>query len=74
MKKSPENDPPVERPDPDCSKGARGKYLNRLAGSNLAIIAPDLHETYPTSEAVNQVLRSLKQAANRKAKSALQGK
>ena len=65
MKKSPQNDPLAERPDPDCSKGVRGKYFNRLAGSNLAIIAPDLHETFPTSEAVNKALRSLEAIADR---------
>lgn len=72
MKKSPQNGPLADRPDPDSSRGVRGEYFNRLAGLNFTVIAPDLHETFPTSEAVNQALRNLKQAANRKAKPAPQ--
>jgi hypothetical protein len=34
-------------------------------GTNVAIIAPDLLDTFPDSEAVNEALRSLKQIAER---------
>jgi hypothetical protein len=40
--------------------GVRGKYLSRyLAGTNLALLAPDVRQAFPTDEAVNQALRSL---------------
>lgn len=40
-------------------EGVRGKYAKRYAeeGSNVVLIDPDLHEKFPTSEAVNQALR-----------------
>ena len=42
--------------------GVRGKYLERYrAGTNLALLAPDVRAAYPTDEAVNQALRSLMQ-------------
>ncbi len=66
MKKSSELDPLAPRPDLDFSKGVRGKYTNLLAqGTNVVIIAPDLLDTFPDSEAVNQALRSLKKIATR---------
>ena len=40
--------------------GVRGKYLERYrAGTNLALLAPDVRAAFPTDEAVNQALRSL---------------
>jgi hypothetical protein len=52
-------------PEYDLStlKGAvEGKYLERYrAGTNLALLAPDVRAAFPTDEAVNQALRSLKQ-------------
>jgi hypothetical protein len=40
--------------------GIRGKYLSRYrAGTNLALLAPDVRQAFPTDEAVNQALRSL---------------
>ena len=66
MKRSPEPDPLAERPNLDFRKGVRGKYYERVQqGTNVAIIAPDLIETFPDSEAVNEALRSLKQIAER---------
>jgi hypothetical protein len=66
MKKSPEPDPLAERPNLDFSKGVRGKYYDRAQqGTNIVVIAPDLLETFPDSEAVNDALRSLKQIAER---------
>ena len=58
MKNSPELDPLRERPDLDFSKGVRGKYYARIQdGTNVVLIAPDLMEAFPDSEAVNDALR-----------------
>ncbi|SEG62504.1 hypothetical protein SAMN05421819_3897 [Bryocella elongata] len=66
MKKSPELDPLAQRPDLDFSKGVRGKHHARMQqGTNVVLIAPDLLETFPDSEAVNDALRSLKKIADR---------
>jgi hypothetical protein len=51
------------RPEYDLSKlqgGVRGKYFERYqAGTNLALLAPEIRAAFPTDEAVNQALRSL---------------
>jgi len=51
------------RPEYDVSVlkgGVRGKYLDRYrAGTNLALLAPDVRAAFPTDESVNQALRSL---------------
>lgn len=40
--------------------GVRGKYAGRLGRrANLALLAPDVAEAFPTDEAVNDALRSL---------------
>jgi hypothetical protein len=40
--------------------GVRGKYLERYrAGTNLALLAPDVRAAFPTDESVNEALRSL---------------
>jgi hypothetical protein len=71
MKKAAELDPLRERPELDFSKGVRGKYYNLMQeGTNVVLIAPDLMETFPTSEAVNEALRSLKNIADRTPKRA----
>jgi hypothetical protein len=53
------------RPEYDASVlkgGVRGKYLERYrAGTNLALLAPEVRAAFPTDEAVNQALRSLMQ-------------
>jgi len=53
-------------PEYDLSKlkgGVRGKYLQRYrAGTNLALLAPDIRAAFPTDESVNQALRSLIQS------------
>ena len=50
----------------DISKlkgGVRGKYLERYrAGTNLALLAPEVRAAFPTDESVNQALRSLIQS------------
>jgi hypothetical protein len=71
MKKSPELDPLAERPTLDFSKGVRGKYVNSpKQGTNVVVIAPDLMETFPDSDSVNEALRSLKKIADRTARRA----
>jgi hypothetical protein len=53
----PEYDAPV------LKGGVRGKYLARYrAGTNLALLAPDVRAAFPTDEAVNQALRSIMQS------------
>jgi hypothetical protein len=71
MKKSREPDPLAERPALDFSKGTRGKYHQRMQeGTNLVLIAPELMEAFPDSDAVNEALRSLKRIADRAPKRA----
>lgn len=39
--------------------GIRGKYVERFqAGTNLALLAPEVRAAFPTDEAVNQALRT----------------
>lgn len=48
------------RPEYDFSKGKRGATARRFEqGANLAIIAPEVLDVFPDSEAVNEVLRAL---------------
>ncbi len=51
------------RPEYDLSElrgGVRGKYLDRYrAGTNLALLTPEVRKAFPTDEAVNQALMSL---------------
>lgn len=51
------------RPEYDIAslgKGVRGKYYERArAGSNIAVLDPDVARAFPTSEAVNRALRLL---------------
>ena len=40
--------------------GVRGKYYRRFqAGTNVAVLAPDVAKAFPTSEAVNEALRTV---------------
>lgn len=42
----------------------RGKYAARaVVSSNIAVLAPDVATAFPTSEAVNDALRTILQAA-----------
>jgi hypothetical protein len=44
----------------DFARGVRGKYFERYqAGTNLALLAPDVRAAFPTDEAVNDALRLL---------------
>jgi hypothetical protein len=50
------------RPEYDLAKvlkgGVQGKYAERYReGTNLALLAPDVAESFPTDEAVNEALR-----------------
>ena len=65
--KKPVNDDLAPRPL-DYSKAVRGKYFDRMQqGTNIVLIAPDLLDTFPDSESVNEALRSLKKIAARTA-------
>jgi hypothetical protein len=56
----------------DLSKAVRGKYYDRMkAGTNIVLIAPDLLDTFPDSESVNEALRGLKKIATRSARPTL---
>jgi len=47
-------------PEYDFSKGVRGKYAKRYAeGSNVVVLSPDIAKVFPTSESVNEALRTL---------------
>jgi hypothetical protein len=55
---SKEKDLRSEYPAELIKSGVRGKYAKRYReGTNLVLIEPDLHELFPTSEAVNRALR-----------------
>lgn len=63
-------DPLAPRPL-DLSKAVRGKYYERVReGTNVVLIAPDLLDTFPDSDAVNEALRGLKEIAERARKRA----
>ncbi len=51
------------RPEYEASAlgvGVRGKHLGRYrAGTNLALLTPEVRAAFPTDEAVNRALRSL---------------
>src|SRR5450432_25919 len=58
------------RPEYDFSGGLRGKYAARFArGTNVVVPAPDVADSFKTSKAVNEALRSqLKRKPARKAR------
>jgi hypothetical protein len=57
------------RPEYDFSKmagGVRGKYVERYrAGTNLALLDPDIAQAFPTDASVNEALRLLLQISQR---------
>jgi hypothetical protein len=70
MSKAKQLDPLAPRPNLDFSKGVRGKHYDSMRkGTNVVLIAPDLLDTFPDSESVNEALRSLKKIATRSARS-----
>jgi len=47
-----------EYPEELIKAGVRGKHTKRFReGTNVVLIAPDLHEIFPDSEAVDKALR-----------------
>jgi hypothetical protein len=55
-----EDDLRAEYDDSMLKGGVRAKYLDRYrAGTNLALLAPDVRAAFPTDESVNKALRSL---------------
>ncbi|MDZ4658752.1 MAG: hypothetical protein SH868_14345 [Bythopirellula sp.] len=45
-------------------EGVRGKYYERYqAGTNLALLAPEIRVAFPTDEAVNAALRAFMEAS-----------
>jgi hypothetical protein len=67
---SQEADPLHTRPL-DLSKAVRGIYFDRMQqGTNIILLAPDLLDTFPDSDSVNEALRSLKTVADRSARRA----
>lgn len=52
-------DPGDIRPEYDFAGGIRGKYADQFPrGVTLALIDPDVAEAFPTSQAINDALRS----------------
>lgn len=50
------------RPEYDLASlgpGVRGKYADRLKGTTLVALQPEVAEAFPTSEAVNEALRAV---------------
>lgn len=55
-----QNEEPEMLDEYDFTGGVRGKYVNRIANRNKAIILePDVAEVFTDSESVNQALRGL---------------
>lgn len=53
----------------DFSKGVRGKYAKRYAeGTNVVVLSPDMAKVFPTSESVNEALRTLVLVGRKKTK------
>jgi hypothetical protein len=67
MKRNSEKDEIL--PEYDFSKGVRGKYSKRYAGSsNIVMIDPDVHKYFPDQKSVNEALRNLASIIERKKK------
>jgi hypothetical protein len=50
------------RKEHDFSKGVRNKYAQKYkAGTNIALLYPDVTEVFKTPDSVNQALRALAQ-------------
>jgi hypothetical protein len=50
----------------DLGRAVRGKYHKQYqAGTNLVLLSPDVAKAFPTTDAVNDALRSLVQIAAR---------
>jgi hypothetical protein len=73
MKNGARKRPDDLRPEYDLTQlkaGVRGKYFARAsAGTTLVVLDPDVAETFPTSQAVNDALRALAKVAQSHASS-----
>ena len=57
------------RAEYDFSEAVRGKHLKRFReSSNVVVLDPDVAESFPNSESVNEALRSLVTVARRSAR------
>ena len=53
--------------DYDFSKGVRRKYARRYAQrTNVVVLSPDMAKVFPTSESVNDALRTLVRVGRKK--------
>ena len=53
----------------DFSRGVRGKHAGQYrAGSNVVMLAPEVAKVFPTSESVNDALRSLVKIVRKRSK------
>jgi hypothetical protein len=69
MKKARRERPKAMLPEYDFSKGVRGKYAKRYAeGSNVVVLSPDMAKVFPTSESVNEALRTLVRVGKKKSR------
>ncbi len=60
MKKTKVTEMRAEYSRGDFGRGVRGKYFKSLQkGTNLVLLNPDVARAFPSSEAVNDALRSL---------------
>ena len=56
------NDRDEMRPFYDFSKAEVGKYHERYQrGTNVVLLAPDVHKDFPNSQAVNEALRKYRE-------------
>lgn len=68
MKKA-RREPQDMLPEHDFTKGIRGKYAKRYAGvSNVVVLSPDMAKVFPTSESVNEALRTLVRVGKKKSR------
>ena len=69
-KPTPDEDLRPEYRREDLGKGVRGKYYAAYTkGTNLVLLSPDVASAFPTTDSVNEALRSLikiAQAATRR--------
>jgi len=66
MKKARRNNSDDLRPEYDLASlgpGVRGKYAQRLKGTTLVALQPEVADAFPTSESVNEALRAVLKAA-----------
>ena len=77
MKKASRQSSDDLRPEYDLASlgpGVRGKYAERLKGTTLVALQPEVAEAFPTSEAVNRALRAVLKAPTVRRRSASTGK